>query len=123
MRIVDANVILRYLLDDHPLLSAKAAKQIESNQVFIPSEVVCEVVYVLEKVYSVERIEIMDKLTSLMESPHVSVFNIEIILQGLKLYSSRKLDFVDALLCAYHKVNGDEIITFDEQILKILRQS
>ncbi len=121
MRIVDANVILRYLLDDHPVLSVKAAASIETSAVFIPSEVVCEVVFVLEKVYSVERHEIMDKLVRLLEFSNISTNNAEIIKEGLKFYSTRRIDFVDSLLCAYNKVNGDEIITFDEKIIKITR--
>ena len=50
MSIVDANVVLRYLLDDHPDLSAKAADILEQNTVTLPIEVACEVVYVLQKV-------------------------------------------------------------------------
>lgn len=119
MQIVDANVILRYLLDDHPSLSAKAAEIIEIRPVFIPFEVVCEVVYVLEKVYSVKRHEITDKLGRLLEFSNISTNNAEVLRQGLDFYSVKKIDFVDALLCSYHKVNGDEIISFDEKVIKI----
>ncbi|MFA6291522.1 MAG: PIN domain-containing protein [Victivallales bacterium] len=121
MRIVDANVILRYLLDDHPVHSVRAADIIEASSIFILTEVVCEVVFVLEKVYSVERREIMDKLVCLLQFPNISTDNAEIIKEGLKFYSTRRIDFVDSLLCAYNKVNGDEIITFDEKIIKITR--
>lgn len=121
MRIVDANVILRYLLDDHPVLSVKAAEIIEASSVFIPTEVACEVVFVLEKVYSVERHVIMDKLIRLMEFSNISTDNAEIVKEGLKFYSTRRIDFVDSLLCAYNKLNGDEIISFDEKIIKITR--
>lgn len=58
MSIVDANILLRYLLDDHPDLSTKAAEILEQQTVTAPMEVACEVVYVLQKVYAVERQEI-----------------------------------------------------------------
>ena len=58
MSLVDANVVLRYLLDDHADLSAKAAEMIERQSATLPMEVACEVVYVLQKVYAVERKEI-----------------------------------------------------------------
>lgn len=48
MSLVDANVVLRYLLDDHEELSARAAEILENHSVTLPMEVGCEVVYVLQ---------------------------------------------------------------------------
>jgi len=48
MKIVDANIILRYFLDDDEELSPKAAEIIEQNSLAIPNEVFAEIVYVLE---------------------------------------------------------------------------
>lgn len=50
MSLVDANVVLHYLLDDHAELSAKATEIIEQQAVTLPMEAACEVVYVLQKV-------------------------------------------------------------------------
>jgi len=50
MILIDANIILRYLL--------KAADIIESQEVNAPIEVICEVVYVLLKVYQIPKQEI-----------------------------------------------------------------
>lgn len=58
MSLIDANVVLRYLLDDHAELSAKAAEIIEQQTVTMTMEVACEVVYVLQKVYAVKRKDI-----------------------------------------------------------------
>lgn len=49
-KLIDANVILRYLLEDHPQLSPEAKKVIESGAYTLP-EVLAEVVYVLKGVY------------------------------------------------------------------------
>ncbi len=51
MKVVDANIILRYLLEDHPEMSIQAADILEKEEIFVPTEVIAEVVYVLEKVY------------------------------------------------------------------------
>ena len=56
-KLMDANVNLRYLLRDHPEHSAKARKTIAEGGYTLP-EVIAEVVYVLKKVYKVERSEI-----------------------------------------------------------------
>lgn len=49
MKIVDANIILRYLLNDHEILSEEATAIIENNKVFIPNEVIAEVVLFLKR--------------------------------------------------------------------------
>lgn len=61
MKIVDANIILRYLLNDTEELAEKAADIIENNKVLVPNEVIAEIVYVLEKVYKVKNDEIRVK--------------------------------------------------------------
>lgn len=50
MQIADANIVLRYVLNDHPELSMCAAEILEYQDVVVPVEVICEVVYVLQKV-------------------------------------------------------------------------
>ena len=58
MLFVDANAILRYLLYDNTDMADKVCKLIEKNKIFIRYEVLAEVVYVLNKVYSMPRAEI-----------------------------------------------------------------
>lgn len=66
MTIIDANVILRYLLNDHNELSSKATIMIETNEVLLPNEVIAEVVYVLQKVYLINNQEISHTLLALI---------------------------------------------------------
>lgn len=49
MIIADANVYLRYLLNDVDELSSKARSIVDVEQLYLPIEVLCEIVYVLEK--------------------------------------------------------------------------
>ena len=70
MIVVDTNVILRYLLQDNEELSSKAIEIIDNNEIFIPTEVIVEVSYVLKKVYKVEKFEIKSfdkKLCKILE--------------------------------------------------------
>ena len=46
MNYYDANVILRYLLSDNEALYARALTILDNEQVFVPNEVLAEVVYV-----------------------------------------------------------------------------
>ncbi len=120
MIIIDANVVLRYLLLDHPEFSGKASKIIEENLVFIPFEVVAEIVYVLEKVYKVGRKEISISVSQLMKSNNITTNDIDILEKAFEVYSNINIDIVDSILCGYSIVRGDEVITFDRKINKFL---
>ena len=48
MRFADANIVLRYLLEDDQALSAKAAPLIEHQNIHVPFEVLAEIVYVMQ---------------------------------------------------------------------------
>ncbi len=120
MKIVDVNIILRYLLNDHDELSDKATSIIENNEVLLANEVIAEIVYVLEKVYSVKNNEICDTLLDLFKYKNIVVDDLEVIEEALLLFSRRRLDFVDTLLYAYNKVKGYEVYTFDKKLKKLL---
>ncbi len=87
---------------------------------FIPNEVIAEIVYVLEKVYFVKNDEISDTLRELFRYGNLKVDDLEVVEEALDLYSKRRLDFVDTLLYAYSKVKGYEVYTFDKKLNKLL---
>lgn len=123
MSMVDANVVLRYLLDDHAELSAKAAAILERQSVTLPIEAACEVVYVLQKVYAVNREEIRQLLTDLLNEALVNMEKPEVFVKALEYYDSSSLDFVDTLLCAYHAIEQQEIFTFDNKLSQFIRRT
>ncbi len=123
MSIVDANIILRYILDDHEELSPKAAEILEQQAVTLPMEAACEVVYVLQKVYSVDRKTIQQQLTDLLNEALVTMDKPAVFLKALEYYSTSSLDFVDTLLCAYHTVEQQEIFTFDKKLNQFIQRT
>lgn len=123
MQIVDANVILRYLLQDVEELFIRATKVIEIENLYIPNEVMAEVVYVFEKVYKIERKDIKIAVIDLIEYSNIKVKNEEVIKEALTLFADRKLDFVDTLLFAYNKVESYEVITFDKKLNNVLNNN
>ena len=123
MSLVDANVVLRYLLDDHEELSAKAAEILENDSVTLPVEAGCEVVYVLQKVYAVDRKEIQEKIGGLLDEGLVRMDKPAVFLKALECYGNSTLDFVDTLLWAYQIIEGQEIITFDAKLMKHIQRT
>lgn len=120
MLLVDANIVLRYILNDHPELSARAAEVLEQHEASLPIEVACEVVYVLQKVYHVPREQIQVKLCALLDERLITVEKTEVLRQALLAYCTKNLDIVDALLWAYHSVDHHQVVTFDEKLSKCL---
>ena len=117
MQLIDANVIIRCILNDCPEMTAKAVEIIDAGAYTKP-EILAEVVYVLQKVYSVQRPEIRNMLNKILEV--VSCSEKECVIFAMDLYASVSLDFVDCLLIAYHKVNNENIFSFDKKLNKHL---
>jgi predicted nucleic-acid-binding protein len=116
MKIVDANVILRYLLDDVKELADKATEVIEKETIHVLNEVLAEVIYVLEGVYELNRDEIKDVILEFAKFETVVLEDEELIIEALRKYSEIKLDFVDCLLYVYAKNNDDKVYTFDKKL-------
>ncbi len=115
---LDTNMILRFLLKDNVSMAFKTAEHIENDNVIITVEVIAEVVYVLLKVYSLEREKISEVVINFVELVHCHEHD-EVVL-ALAKFEKSNLDFVNCMLYAYHKLNGVEIATFDKQLIKIL---
>ncbi len=119
MNRIDANVVLRYLLDDHKELSDRAAQIIDKENIYIATEVICEIVYVLYRVYNVPRKEISEKIKSFIAQENTTCSEPNVIKTALDLYQHENIDFVDCILCAHNKIKADRIITFDKKIESI----
>lgn len=116
-KLIDANVILRYLLGDHPQMSEQARQAIQGGTFTLP-EVLAEVVYVLQGVYHIERKEIAETLIEFLDETDIESY--ETMAETLSLYSETTLDFVDCILIAHHRISGDEVISFDKKLNKLL---
>lgn len=118
MQLLDANVILRYLLNDHAEMSLKARDVISSGNTYTKPEVISEVIYVLEKIYHIDKNGIYTSIHSLLND--ISCIEKECILCATDIYRSISLDFVDCLLIAYHRINNENIFSFDKKLNKHL---
>ena len=67
---LDANMILRYLLNDNADMAEKAEEYINAGDVSTTIEVIAEVIYVLKGVYSLDRDKIVDTMKDFMVHFH-----------------------------------------------------
>jgi len=123
MVIFDTNAILRYILRDNLTMVAEVRDQLLSGENFyIPVEVVAEIVYVLSKVYNVERDVILNTITNIANVSNISLAQKNVVLHALQVYASTTLDFVDCLLIGYSKKEGYTVFTFDRKLRRYLNE-
>ena len=126
-KLVDANVILRYLLRDDEALFQKASEVLEKvrtgeEKVVILESVVTECVYVLLKIYKVTRTTIAEKLGRLLDYKGVANPDKQDLIDSIHLFGETHLSFVDCLLCTKSKNNAMPIVTFDAELVTISKK-
>jgi predicted nucleic-acid-binding protein len=117
---IDANIVLRYVLNDHEELSPKAKEIIDNNIVEVPIEALCEAVFVLHGYYETDRESISTELKKFFANTQCVLSHREAVLRGIAYFGATKLDFVDCILAGYMEIEHDEIYTFDEKLQKLL---
>ena len=113
--LIDANVLLRYLLDDNEDMALTAEHIIDGGAWTTP-ECIAEVTYVLEKYYGLSRHDISWALGII--DIKVEIRPRDIAGRAIKEYEETNLDFVDCMLVAYAAAGNERVYTFDKGIRK-----
>ena len=116
--ILDANAILRYILDDVPEQADKVEEVLRAESIVILPEVVAEVVYILNKLHGISREKTSEYILVFLGEVECRDAN---ILKSLDYFGKHALDFVDCLLLSY--AANYKIFTFDKKLLKALEKT
>ncbi len=121
--LIDTNVILRYLLEDHETYSPKAKAfmlQVSQgkNKVEIPAVVAVECIYVLEKYYAVPRNEIVESISAILNFSGVVNTDRSEILEALLKFKTSNTDIVDCILAAQSSPEKP-VVSFDKDLEKL----
>ena len=115
---LDTNVILRVVLKDVPDQALRSAEFINQTRCYVADVVVAECVFVLEKVYKLDRKEIATLLVNFLDLETVS-FNESLIENTFGLYAeSAILSFVDCYSIIEATLASNSLVTFDQAIIK-----
>ena len=119
MKLIDANVILRFILRDNEEMYRRSVQGISEGAFTLP-EVIAEVVYyVLTKPYGIDRSGVCDSLITVLRFVHID--NKAALLEAISIYRESSLDFVDCILIGRNRVLGDDVFSFDKKLNKRLR--
>lgn len=111
--IIDTNYIVRYILQDDLKIAEKVHSLIDSG-VSIIQESLVEITYVLNKGYKVPRKEISNVLNDFLND--IDLIDKILYETAFKVYAETKLDYVDCILVARHRIYGDKIHTLDKEL-------
>jgi predicted nucleic-acid-binding protein len=115
---LDTNILVRYLTQDDPGQSRKAADEIEkvlaAGHVFFVADIVlCELVWVLETAYGYDRQEIVPVLENILRTKQFQFTKKDLLWKSLADYRTKKGDFADHLIGRVgQNVGCRETITF-----------
>lgn len=120
-KLVDANLIIRFLIKDD-LTQFKAAQKIFTSlkeDLILSDVILAETVWTLISVYKLTKREIIGELLKLLELKNI-IANYSLLTNSLLLFRDYNISFIDAYLLAYSRQNKlDGIYSFDKGLDKI----
>jgi uncharacterized protein len=121
---VDTNVFLRFFVRDVEPFYHKAKdlfEKAEHGKVKLETSdlVIAEIVWVLESYYGFSRSEIKEVVETILETKNLKVANHSRVKVAIELYSTGKMDFIDACNIAYMRSKDyKKVATFDVKHFK-----
>ena len=122
-RLVDTNLVVRYLVQDHDKHARAASRLFDACdrghvEVAVLPAVLAECVFVLESFYGHPRPDIASALCRLISSSGVQITGLAIHLDALDRYKRTKVHFVDCLIAATAVAENTPVSTFDRDFRK-----
>jgi predicted nucleic acid-binding protein len=124
-RLVDTNLIVRYLVQDHDKHARAAGKLFDACDrgdvgIVVLPVVLAECLFVLESFYKHPRTDIASALGRLISSPGVEISEVTVHLDALNRYKRTKAHFVDCLIAATAVAKNVSVATFDQDFRKFV---
>ncbi len=124
-RVVDSNIILRFLTNDIPDKAAAGEAlllRVEAGQeeVFLPDLAIADIVWMLEKFYRVEKSKIREMMTPILAAEGLICSSKGQVLSALAIYTKLNIDWTDAFIAAQMKESEwHEIYSYDRDFDKL----
>lgn len=121
MTLVDTNIPLRWLFNDHPTLSREAGEIVahaEPGELLVSDVVVGEIIYII-RAKDRSRSKVIDALLLMQRTAAFRFENDELMTAMMRVYATTNLDFVDCYLLARSRREKVGLQTFDNQLQKM----
>jgi len=116
--ILDTNLLVRFLRNDHPRMSPAAAELFDQSvagkvELYLDTTILAEATFVLTSFYKQDRVEVAEALRDLVTGCRLKVPQTEVALNALDRFKAEPVDFPDALVAALAANQGVPIASFD----------
>ena len=122
---IDTNVLVRFLVRDHEAQFERARRLIKrevgaQEKVLISLLVLLETEWVLRSRYGLQKNQIADAISGLLEATELELEDEPSIEEALYLWKDSAADFADCLIVAHHRRLGCRATaTFDARAIKL----
>jgi predicted nucleic-acid-binding protein len=121
--LLDTNVLLRFLLDDHAELSEAAAclfqQAADGECLLILTDLgIAEAIWVLTSFYKLERQTVAESLAKMIVKAGIQCPTLEPTLDALARFKASNCDFFDCYLAAQAAASGVAVASFDKDLKK-----
>ena len=122
---LDANVIVRYLAQDDPVQSMRAAEFLErrlseDNPGFISTVAMAEIAWVLKRAYGFSDLDLASAIERLLQIDTLVVDSEKEVWEAAIALRDGQASFADALICFLGKEAGcSHTVTFDRKALQL----
>lgn len=121
-KILDANIIIRYLVEDEDDKQKASAIEslLQSDETLILTDVtISEIIWVLSSYYQEKKEKIIKKIIVLVHLPSIKTSK-SLILRALDIFQKNNIDWIDAYLGAFAIENKIETIySYDHDLDKV----
>ncbi len=121
---IDTNILLRYLRNDHPILSNKAKKIFEKAykniiNIYLDEVVLAETIWVFSSYYKTPKSLIVSKLLEQLYFDWIVNPRKKLMLKALGLFGKANLSYVDCWIFTVNQSLKTSLETFDNDLKKL----
>ncbi len=108
MKLIDTNIIIRYLTNDDPHKAAQCEKIFKKalsgkEKLILNHLIIAELVWVLDDIYNLDKEQIKESILKILNTPNIEIPEKDIILTAFTVWQSTnfKIDYIDAYNTAF----------------------
>ena len=119
--VADANVFLRFLLNDIPkqYLEAKQLFDLAKRKkigIIVPQIIIFEVIFTMDKYYHFEKDHIIEGINALINTSFLEIQDRELFQQALSIWKFQNISVADCFLLARVEHDQVELFSFDKNL-------
>jgi predicted nucleic acid-binding protein len=118
MKLPDANIYLRYLLNDHPNLSSQAKTIIQDHVIYTDPTIIAEVVWVLTSFYKIDKNKFIPPLLSIIDQKNNKSPSKKLLVKAMNFFATHQLSYIDCYLFCLAQEKKISLVTFDKKLSK-----